>query len=294
MRRACAAARVQQDLVVVAAGERRSRSAPARRRAPRAPRPKAARGRRRPRGDARGAAQLGEIAGEPVGDVHCRRGMRAAPLRRARCAAAAADSGRSRCSRMRRIEPPALCRRWHRAAASTPSAASPIVPVTTTRSPGFARRAPHHGAVRHGAERRDRDRSGPGVRSVSPPSSGQPKCSASAPSPPRSREPRLVDIRGSASDSRKPSGCAPLAARSERLTRSALRADRVRRIVGKKMHAGDDAVGREHEIAARRRRDHGGIVDQAERARMRRERAKIAARSGGLRPTMSILGGHLR
>ena len=42
------------------------------------------------------------------------------------------------------------------------------------------------------------------------------------------------------------------------------------------MHAGNDAVGRQHEIAARRRRHDGGVVDQTESAGMRRERPKIA------------------
>ena len=42
------------------------------------------------------------------------------------------------------------------------------------------------------------------------------------------------------------------------------------------MDAGNDAVGREHEIAPGRRGQHGGIVDETERARSRGERAEIA------------------
>ena len=43
-----------------------------------------------------------------------------------------------------------------------------------------------------------------------------------------------------------------------------------------KVHAGNDAVGREHQIASRRRRDRGRVVGEAERARMGRERPEIA------------------
>ena len=69
-------------------------------------------------------------------------------------------------------------------------------------------------------------------------------------------------------------GFAPLAARSERLTRSALRATAVGRIVRKEMHAADDGVGLEHQLVAGRRREHGRVVDQPERARMARQRPK--------------------
>src|SRR5262249_3848454 len=47
-------------------------------------------------------------------------------------------------------------------------------------------------------------------------------------------------------------------------------------IVRKKMHAADDAVGLEYEVAAGRRLDHRGIVAEPERARMFRERREVA------------------
>ena len=56
------------------------------------------------------------------------------------------------------------------------------------------------------------------------------------------------------SDEQKAERLAPLAARSDRFIRSALRPMASGRIVGKDMHAGDDAVGRQHEVAAGRRR----------------------------------------
>ena len=48
--------------------------------------------------------------------------------------------------------------------------------------------------------------------------------------------------------------------------------DRVRRIVGKKVHAADDRVGGQDELVARGRREDRGVVGQRERARMRRKR----------------------
>ena len=75
----------------------------------------------------------------------------------------------------------------------------------------------------------------PGVRSVSPPSSGQPNFLASAPSAAANffSQPSATSA-VSAIDSRKPSGRAPLAARSERLTRSAFLATAAGGSSGKK------------------------------------------------------------
>jgi hypothetical protein len=104
----------------------------------------------------------------------------------------------------------------------TPSAASPIVPVTTTRSP--ARAPARRTMVPRGTvpEAAIVTATRPGVRSVSPPSSGQPYRLASAPSAAANFFSQLSPTSAvSAIDSRKPSGRAPLAARSERLTRSA-------------------------------------------------------------------------
>ena len=42
------------------------------------------------------------------------------------------------------------------------------------------------------------------------------------------------------------------------------------------MHSGDDAVGLEHEVATRGRRDCRGIIEQAEGAWMGGERLEIA------------------
>src|SRR3984893_3106058 len=107
---------------------------------------------------------------------------------------------------------------------SRPSEASPIVPVAMTRSPGFAplRRTILPDGTRPNAV--IEIITGPGVETVSPPSSGQPNRPASSPSDRAKGAGRASSAARSASVSTKPAGVAPLAARSDRFTRSALRA----------------------------------------------------------------------
>ena len=52
-------------------------------------------------------------------------------------------------------------------------------------------------------------------------------------------------------------------------------ADHVGRVVGEEMHAGDDAIGGENDIAAGWRRERGSIVDQPEGAGRGRQRAEV-------------------
>ena len=132
--------------------------------------------------------------------------------------------------------------------------------------------------------------SGPGVITVSPPSSGQAKFSASSARPEAKRSSHSgVQSGGRHSESRKPSGVAPLAAMSERFTRKALARDRVGRIVGEKMHAGDERVGGDDEIAAGRRFEPRDVVLQRQPAlaRHRGEEARDELVFGGA-------GGHCR
>src|SRR6516165_7545170 len=107
---------------------------------------------------------------------------------------------------------------------SRPSAASPIVPLTTTRSPGPAprRRTILPDGTCPNAE--IETMIGPGVETVSPPNSGQPYCPASSPSPRAKGVSQASSTLRNASVSRKPAGIAPLAARSDKFLRSALRA----------------------------------------------------------------------
>ena len=79
---------------------------------------------------------------------------------------------------------------------------------------------------------------------------------------------------GSASDSKKPIGVAPLAARSE-IHAQRLARDIIRPVVEKEMDAGNDAIGREHEVASRWRGQRCSVVDKPERAGRGSERPKI-------------------
>src|SRR5581483_2247289 len=117
----------------------------------------------------------------------------------------------------------------------TPSAASPIVPVTNTLSPTFAparRTIVPAGTLPNIAIEIV---TGPGVRSVSPPNNGQPNSTESARRPSAKPASQASSISlGIASDRRKPSGRAPFAARSDKFTRSALLATACAASVGKK------------------------------------------------------------
>ena len=83
----------------------------------------------------------------------------------------------------------------------TPSAASPIVPVTKTRSPLWHRHAVPR-PFRNGAKHVMETTIGPGVIGIAP-NSGQSKVSVGAQAL-RKPSPLLADLRGSASDNRKP------------------------------------------------------------------------------------------
>ena len=98
-------------------------------------------------------------------------------------------------------------------------------------------------------------------------------------------EPARGPVAGQGETRRKPIGSAPLAARSERLTRNALRA-MASGVVGEKMHAPDQRVGGEDEIPARGRPQQRDVILQAEpgRAGERREIARdefVFAGAGG-------------
>ena len=55
-----------------------------------------------------------------------------------------------------------------------------------------------------------------------------------------------------------------------------LAADALRRIVGKEMDAGNDTIGREHQIASRWRGERRGVVDEPQRAGRGSKRPEIA------------------
>ena len=169
-------------------------------------------------------AQLGEIAGETVGHIHRRAGVIAHRRAPARCAAAARGSGRpasalaaASCASAAAAAPPFRI--------SRPSAASPIVPVTTTRSPGLRAAATDHLARRHAAERGDRDHQRPRRRNrIAAEQRAAEQAGVLAERRARTAPASHRPASRSASVSTKPAGVAPLAARSDRFTRSALRA----------------------------------------------------------------------
>ena len=117
--------------------------------------------------------------------------------------------------------------------------------------------------------------SGPGVETVSPPSSGQPNCLASSPSPRANGVSQASSAARSASVSTKPAGVGALRGEIGKVHPQRLARDRVGRIVGQEMHAFDDGVGRHHDVLARRFQDRG-IVVETERAGIGRERLEIA------------------
>ena len=201
----------------------------------------------------------------------------------ARCAAAARGSGRPasglprrRCASAVATAPPFRI--------SRPSAASPIVPVTTTRSPGLAplRRTILPGGTRPNAV--TEIISGPGVETVSPPSSGQPNRLGVLAE--RARERRQPGIVGVAQRQRQHEarGRRALGGEIGQVHPQRLARDGVGRIVGQKMHAFDDGVGGHDDVVAAR--PAGSPHHRSGRTRRDRSRAAgNSARSGSLRRT---------
>ena len=68
-----------------------------------------------------------------------------------------------------------------------------------------------------------------------------------------------------------------------------LASDGIGGILGKEMHAADDGIGLEHDIAAGWRHQDRGVIGKAERARMRCERTKITRDQPILRGTLGLL-----
>ena len=123
--------------------------------------------------------------------------------------------------------------------------------------------------------------SGPVVCTVSPPRSGQEKSRDAAPEAGReSREPGLGPVLGQGEVKRKPPGSAPLAARSETFTPSALRAmEAGENPRGRKWTRFDQGVGGQDQVVAGPRRQAGRVVPQAE-SPLAGEGARNSGRSG--------------
>ena len=118
---------------------------------------------------------------------------------------------------------------------------------------------------------------GPGVRSVSPPNSGQPNMPASSRRPSaKAAKPIVADLLRQRQRQQETERARALGGEIGQIHPQRLARHVACRVVGKEMHAADDGVGLEHQVAARRRLDEGGIVGKAERARMGRDRLEIA------------------
>ena len=137
--------------------------------------------------------------------------------------------------------------------------------------------AAHHGAFRYAAEHGDGDRDRPrrAVGVAAEQRAAEQDGVAAQPFR-KSGEPVVADLLRQRQRQQEAERLCALGRQvgqvhSQRLARHALRG-----ILGKEMHAADNRIGLEHQVAARRRLDEGGIVGQAQRARMGRDRLEEA------------------
>ncbi len=89
-------------------------------------------------------------------------------------------------------------------------------------------------------------------------------------------DPRLIDRRRQGDRQQKAERLGAFAGKIGQIHPQRLAADALRRIVGQKMHAGNDAVGGQNQIAAGRRRDCRRVIAEPEGAGMRRQRTEVA------------------
>ena len=142
---------------------------------------------------------------------------------------------------------------------------------------GLGGRAPHHPAMRHRAERGDRNRQRAG-RVVGVAAEQRTAVARRILAEPGGEggEPGLVGSRRQRERQQKTDRLCALGGEIGEVHAQRLAGDASRRIVGKKMHAGDDAVGRQHQIASGRRRQPAASSARPQRARIRGQRAEIA------------------
>ena len=117
--------------------------------------------------------------------------------------------------------------------------------------------------------------SGPGVETVSPPSSGQPNDAASSPSACANGFSQASSTVRNASVSTKPAGRRALGGEVGQVHPQRLARDGAGRIAGQIMHALDDGIRRHHDVLALDLQG-GRIVIEIERAGVGRKRFEIA------------------
>ena len=128
----------------------------------------------------------------------------------------------------------------------------------------LCRGAPHHGAVRDCAERRDRHRQrSRGVIGIAAEQRTGVMLDVVAKSRGKSGDPCVLDLGRQGDRHQKTDRLCTFGGEIGQIHPQRLAADIFGRIVGKKMHARDDAVRCQHQIAVQRRRDDGRVVFEA-------------------------------
>ena len=163
------------------------------------------------------------------------------------------------------------------------------------RVAGLRAAAADHRALRHRSERRDRDRDRPRrPHGIAAEQRASIELGIGPKSARKQLDPGFRRDFGSASVTQEAERLCALGREVGQIHPQRLLRDHVGGIVGKEMHATDDRVGGQHEVVARRRRDHRRVVGQAKRARMGGERTEIGRdqtifgrfRFAGHRPTL--------
>ena len=133
--------------------------------------------------------------------------------------------------------------------------------------PGLGGRTPHHLSVRHQPESRDRSRrkSWRLVRVAAEQRTAVARGILAEPSGKRG-DPRLVGSRRQRDREQEAHWLGAFGGKIGKIHAQRFAADAFGRIVGKKVHASDHTVGCQYEIASRRRRQRGGIVNEADLA----------------------------
>ena len=229
----------------------------------------------RSRGDGRadlgGAAELGEIAGEAVRDIHGSGGMGAHGFGQ-RIARLRQQITREQMLALRLGQLPVLALAHRKPERGVADGARNEDAVA-----GLGAGAAHHGALRHAAEHRDRDRDRPGrAVGIAAEQRAAVEHGVAAQAFGKVGEPTLADIGRQREAEQEAERLGALRRQVGQVHAQRLAGYVLRRVVGKEMHAADDSVGLEHEIAAGRRLDEGGIVGQAERAGMDGDRREVA------------------
>ncbi len=135
-----------------------------------------------------------------------------------------------------------------------------------------------HGVVRHGSERRDRDRDWPGspIR-IAAEQWAFILLGVGAKAAREGGEPVVTDIGGQRERQQEPERFGAFGGEIGEVHPQCLAGDAVGRVIREEMHIAHDRIGLEHEIAAGRRHQNGRIVEEAERTRLFCERAEIAS-----------------